>query len=782
MNRNLLWMFAGCLAIVAAPAAAEDKAKVTFQDQALGIFRNRCNSCHNPDKQKGGLNLESYTTAMAGGSSGKVVEPGDPDSSTLFALITHAEEPKMPPNSAKIPDAEIDILRLWIEGGALENSGSKAMVAAKPKFEFKLDPNSIGKPAGEPAMPVAGLSTEPVVVSPRGTAITALASSPWAPLIAIGSHKQVLLYHADQGRLLAVLPFPEGFVYSLKFSRNGDLLLAGGGRGGQSGLAVAWNVKTGKRVFEVGREYDAVLAADISPDHGLVAIGGPSKMVRVFNTADGTLAFEMKKHTEWVTALEFSPDGVLLASGDRNGGLIVWEGQTGREFYDLRGHSAMISDVSWRLDSNVVASSSEDGSVRLWEMQNGNQIKNWGAHGGGTLSVAFAKDGRIITTGRDRVTRLWDGNGGKQRDFEAFADLALTAKATHDSSKVIGVDYLGEVREWNMADGVRLMTLLSNPQPVAQRIVSVKTQLDQVKTQQAQIQEQAKAAEASVKSMNDALTAVNTKLSPLQASLNQANATMQKAEAELAAKTAIQEKATIDLQGLEKALADNQAAQKAAEAALAQATSAFAGATTAVESARAAVVATASEKVAVDQQLAEVTAALAKAPNRAEVDKLMARMNELVIQSVTKATAISATISNQAQKLTDSESAAVAMASAQKTVAEAPSKVAAAQAAVDQTKTALQTAATQKADALKAVETAKNAVAAATNAVNSLKPELDKATAAKTNADKSLAAKQVELARINARVESLDLESKALAEELKSMPATKGDVASTSPK
>ena len=53
---------------------------------------------------------------------------------------------------------------------------------------------------------------------------------------------------------------------------------------------VVWDVKTGKRVFEVGKEYDAVLAADISPDHGQVALGGPSKVVRVYNTADGAAA------------------------------------------------------------------------------------------------------------------------------------------------------------------------------------------------------------------------------------------------------------------------------------------------------------------------------------------------------------------------------------------------------------------------------------------------------------------------------------------------------------
>lgn len=780
MNRKCFSTLLITMAVVAAPALAQDKekAKVTFQDQALTVFRNRCNSCHNADKQKGGLNLESYTTAMAGGSSGKVIEPGDPDGSTLLGLVMQTDEPKMPPMSAKIPDAEIAIIKAWIEGGALENSGSKAAVAAKPKFEFKLDPNSIGKPAGEPAMPQIGLSTEPVVLSPRGTAITAVATSPWAPLIAVGAHKQVLLYHAETGRLMAVFPFAEGFVYSLRFSRNGDLLVAGGGRGGQNGLAVAWEVKTGKRVFEVGKEYDVVLAADISPDQGLVAIGGPSKMVRVYNTADGSLAFEMKKHTEWVTALEFSPDGVLLASGDRNGGLIVWEGQTGREFYDLRGHSARISDISWRIDSNVVASSSEDGSVRLWEMQNGNQIKSWGAHGGGTLSVAFAKDGQIITTGRDRMTRLWDGNGGKKRDFEAFADLALTGRATHDSTKVVGADYLGEIRVWNVADGSRYMTLLSNPLPVAQRAVAVKGQLDQLNTQLAQLNKDFAAVEAGVKTADAALATANGKAAPLQNAVNQATAAQKTADADLAAKAAAETKAAADLAAVNKAIADAQAAAKAAEAALAQATAANTAASQAVEAARAAVTASAADKLKIDQQLAEATAALAKAPNRAEAEKLMARVNELVIASVAKATSISATVMAQSQKLGESEAAATALAAAQKALADAPARIAAATAGLDAAQKALAAASANKAASAKVVETVKAGLASATAAYNAVKPEVDKATAARSALEKNYAAKKADVAKVKSRVDALATEEKLLAEELKKKPAANGPVAS----
>ena len=96
-----------------------------------------------PTSRRAGLNLDNYGSAMQGGGSGKVIEPGDAENSTLFQVISHKEEPKMPPNSPKIPDAELEVIRKWIEGGALENSGSKAVASAKPKFEFKLDPAAL---------------------------------------------------------------------------------------------------------------------------------------------------------------------------------------------------------------------------------------------------------------------------------------------------------------------------------------------------------------------------------------------------------------------------------------------------------------------------------------------------------------------------------------------------------------------------------------------------------------------------------------------------------------
>ena len=86
------------------------------------------------------------------------------------------------------------------------------------------------KPAGPAIMPEGLPQDSRSSYTPRAAAITAIASSPWAPVVAVAGQKQIALYHTDTAQLLGILPFPEGIPYVLKFSRSGALLLAGGGQ------------------------------------------------------------------------------------------------------------------------------------------------------------------------------------------------------------------------------------------------------------------------------------------------------------------------------------------------------------------------------------------------------------------------------------------------------------------------------------------------------------------------------------------------------------------------
>src|SRR3954470_1776015 len=327
------------------PAQAADPPKVTYQDHVLPIFRNTCLNCHNPDKKKGGLDLSNYAGVSAGGGSGKAIEPGDPDGSKLFKAVTWAEEPNMPPKGDKLADKDIAVIKAWIAGGAPETSGS-TVVINKPKNNLAVVAVA-GKPTGPVAMP-KDLSIEPVAVTRHRAALTALAASPWAPLIAIGGQRQIVLFNADSLELIGILAYPEGIAYSLKFSQNGSLLLAGGGIGAKSGKVVAFDVASGNRVAEVGDEFDAVITADVSPDQSQVALGTPLRSLKIYNTSDGSVEHAIKKHTDWVQAVAYSPNGKYLAAGDRAGGLWVWEAKSARELYNCTGHKEGVTDACFR--------------------------------------------------------------------------------------------------------------------------------------------------------------------------------------------------------------------------------------------------------------------------------------------------------------------------------------------------------------------------------------------------------------------------------------------------
>lgn len=642
------------LASAASADAPKPPAKTTYDDNVLPILKDKCVACHNPDKKRGGVVLNNYTKVMEGGSSGALVKPGDPDNSRVFQLMSHKREPFMPPSSPMLPDAAVATLRQWIAEGALENSGSK-VVATGPKVDVGLPGVVRGKPDGPPPMPAKALSLDPVIHTARANAVVALACSPWAPLAAIGGQKQVLLYNTDTLDLIGVLPFPEGEPCVLKFSRNGGLLLAGGGRGGKSGKVVVWSVKTGERILEAGDENDAVLAADISPDQSQVALGSSSKVVRVYSTKDSKLIYEIRKHTDWITALEYSPDGVLLTTGDRVGGLFVWEAFTGREYFSLRGHTAAITEVSWRSDGNACASASEDATVHLWEMENGTAFKSWSAHGGGVESVRYARDGRIATAGRDKLVKVWDGAGALLRTFDALPDLALRAAFTHDDARVIAGDWTGQIPVWTAADGKAVGQLTPNPPTLAERLDAAQKE---VAAKQAARDQTAAAAAASL-------------------------AVSQKAAVDLAAA----QKAATDAAANVKATADAAASAKAtADKATAATTAAQADLRAKTVLAMALAEASAKVKDAADKAVGDAALAAAAAKARdlagqAATDQAQSQKN---VTALTAAVLAATTALTAAQQAAANAVAIAAAAPAQVAAATTAAKAAADKATADQ--------------------------------------------------------------------------------------------------
>ena len=124
--------------------------KPNFQDDIVPVFEQSCNSCHNPDRARGGLDLTSINAILAGGSSGEVSLPGDPDGSLLYLLPARLQEPHMPPRGEKIEKSQLLLIKNWIAQGMLPTASGKPMKKKKSSVNLALGSVSVGKPEGPP--------------------------------------------------------------------------------------------------------------------------------------------------------------------------------------------------------------------------------------------------------------------------------------------------------------------------------------------------------------------------------------------------------------------------------------------------------------------------------------------------------------------------------------------------------------------------------------------------------------------------------------------------------
>lgn len=106
---------------LAVPPGPGADGKVDFRRQVQPILRRSCHKCHSARKQEGELRLDDRELAMKGGEDGVVIKPGDAEGSELIRRITlpRDHEDYMPGKGKPLSEAQIQVLRDWIDQGAV---------------------------------------------------------------------------------------------------------------------------------------------------------------------------------------------------------------------------------------------------------------------------------------------------------------------------------------------------------------------------------------------------------------------------------------------------------------------------------------------------------------------------------------------------------------------------------------------------------------------------------------------------------------------------------------
>nr|KAJ3422503.1 Transducin (beta)-like 1 X-linked receptor 1 [Polyrhizophydium stewartii] len=220
---------------------------------------------------------------------------------------------------------------------------------------------------------------------------------------------------APTGEIKFIMRKHQGPIFSLKWSKNGELILSGS----VDKTAIVWDAKTGEARQQF--QFHSAPTLDVDwRDDSTFATCSTDKQIYVCQLGSLEPLRQYSGHEHEVNAIKWDPSGTYLAScsDDRTAKIwspdqdeMVWEfSGHEKEIYTMRwstclfvleGHTEAVYSVSFSPNARYLASGSFDQHVKIWSMRDGSLLKTY--HGdGGVFEVGWNSTG-------DRVVVLMTG-------------------------------------------------------------------------------------------------------------------------------------------------------------------------------------------------------------------------------------------------------------------------------------------------------------------------------------------------------------------------------------
>ena len=117
--------------------SAQDSPVPRFESDIAPVLAENCTACHGENLKQGELDVRTRDALLAGGKSGPAIVPGVPVDSLLLQKTASGA---MPMGDKKLAPGDIELIRRWIENGALSENddpesaaGESVHAAASPR-------------------------------------------------------------------------------------------------------------------------------------------------------------------------------------------------------------------------------------------------------------------------------------------------------------------------------------------------------------------------------------------------------------------------------------------------------------------------------------------------------------------------------------------------------------------------------------------------------------------------------------------------------------------------
>ncbi len=416
--------FASLLFLAAAPS---------YQTDIQPLLQKHCTGCHQPASKAAGLDLTTFADSTKGGRLGAAWLAGEPEESLVVKYLVAAKQPRMPLGRPPLAEAEIKIFRDWIRAGAKDDTAA----------------------ATDQNQPTVYL--QPPVIN-------SLRFSPDGQHLAVSGNREILIHSLNEKTLPLRLQGRAERILSLAYSKDGKLLIAGGGTPARFGEVQVWDPTAGKLLRNATLTSDTVFGASLAPDSSRIAVGAADNTVHVFDTATIKELYKIGNHEDWVLSTIFGVDSKRFISISRDraakindaasGAFLENANQLKTELYAVSRHpskdiiviggedrypyvylldrarSMKIADDStlvrrierqegpitaldWSPDAKLIAIGGGSPAVTLYDAETGKLAARCSGHSAGIYTVAFSPDSKMLATGGfDGKVRLYSTRDG----------------------------------------------------------------------------------------------------------------------------------------------------------------------------------------------------------------------------------------------------------------------------------------------------------------------------------------------------------------------------------